>query len=51
MQTLIGTTCVRSLATAKDLAVKKEAYNDGRVITHWPAMKVKLFPKEGQQLV
>ena len=37
----------RSLATATDLALKKEAYNDRRVTTHWPAMNVKLFPKEG----
>ena len=37
----------RSLATEKDLALKREAYNDRRVTTHWPAMNVKLFPKEG----
>lgn len=37
----------RSLATERDLALKREAYNDRRVTTHWPAMNVKLFPKEG----
>ncbi len=37
----------KSLATEKDLALKREAYNDRRVTTHWPAMNVKLFPKEG----
>lgn len=37
----------RSLATEKDLALKREAYRDRRVTTHWPAMNVKLFPKEG----
>ena len=37
----------RSLATDKDLALKREAYNDRRVTTHWPAMNVKLFPLEG----
>jgi len=37
----------RSLATEKDLALKREAYNDRRVTTHWPAMNVTLFPKEG----
>lgn len=36
-----------SLATEKDLALKQEAYNDRRVTTHWPAMNVRLFPKEG----
>ena len=37
----------RILATEKDLALKWEAYLDRRVTTHWPAMNVKLFPKEG----
>lgn len=37
----------KSLATEKDLALKREAYNNRRVTTHWPAMNVKLFPKEG----
>ena len=37
----------RNLATEKDLALKRQAYNDRRVTTHWPAMNVKLFPKEG----
>ncbi|KAL3144480.1 hypothetical protein ABBQ32_004220 [Trebouxia sp. C0010 RCD-2024] len=37
----------RSLATNKDLALKREAYNDRRVATHWPGMNVKLFRKEG----
>ena len=37
----------RSLATEKDLALKREAYRDRRVTTHWPAMNVKLFPTEG----
>lgn len=37
----------RSLATEKDLALKREAYEDRLVTTHWPAMNVQLFPKEG----
>lgn len=37
----------RSLATEKDLALKREAYNERRVTTHWPAMNVALFPREG----
>ena len=37
----------RSLATEQDLALKREAYIDRRLTTHWPAMNVKLFPKEG----
>ncbi|KAL0049348.1 hypothetical protein WJX82_000098 [Trebouxia sp. C0006] len=37
----------KNLATEKDLALKREAYNDRRVTTHWPSMNVKLFPKEG----
>lgn len=37
----------RALATEQDLDVKRTAWRDFRVTTHWPAQQVSLFPEGG----
>ena len=36
-----------ALATPGDLMTKREAWDDYRVTTHWPAQHVSLFPEGG----
>ncbi|KAK9807834.1 hypothetical protein WJX72_010581 [[Myrmecia] bisecta] len=38
----------RSLATPRDLELKRLAWDEYRVTTHWPAMNIKLFPTLGE---
>ena len=37
----------KAFATPKDLELKRTAYEDFRVTTHWPAYNVALFPEGG----
>lgn len=37
----------RSLATTADLQLKKQAWDEHRMTTHWPANNVHIFPKIG----
>jgi hypothetical protein len=36
----------RNMASERDLATKREAWEGHRITTHWPAANIELFPDE-----